>query len=203
MLLILQQQSLENNLSSVDILIPRKNLIRNLIKKEVIVVKKRLLTLICSLTMAGILLTGCGGSGKTEEKDAASQPVQAEAALEDGVYLADFNTDSSMFHVNESCDGKGTLTVADGQMTIHISLVSKNVVNLYAGLAEDAQKDGAEILEATLDEVTYDDGMTEEVFGFDVPVPALDEEFDLALVGKKGTWYDHKVSVSNPELLED
>lgn len=30
-----------------------------------------------------------------------------------------------MFHVNEAMDGKGTLTVEDGKMTIHISLVSK------------------------------------------------------------------------------
>ena len=45
-------------------------------------------------------------------------------------------------------------------------------------------------------------GMTEEVNGFDVPVPVLDEEFDLALLGKKGTWYDHKVSVTNIEPAE-
>ncbi len=45
--------------------------------------------------------------------------------------------------------------------------------------------------------------MTEEVYGFDIPVPALDEEFDVALIGTKGTWYDHKVSVSNPEPMED
>ena len=35
-------------------------------------------------------------------------------------------------------------------------------------------------------------------YGFDVPVPAIGEEFDLALVGKKGTWYDHKVIVTDP-----
>jgi len=29
-----------------------------------------------------------------------------------------------MFHVNEACKGKGTLTVENGQMTIHISLPS-------------------------------------------------------------------------------
>ena len=46
------------------------------------------------------------------------------------------------------------------------------------------------------------DGMTEEVNGFDVPVPYLDAEFDLALLGKKGTWYDHKVSVSDPVRIE-
>ncbi len=124
-------------------------------------------------------------------------------ALADGVYTADFNTDSSMFHVNEACDGKGTLTVKDGEMTIHISLPSKKILNLYCGLAEDAAKDGATLLDPTTDSVTYRDGMTEEVYGFDIPVPALDEEFDVALIGTKGTWYDHKVSVSNPEPKED
>lgn len=121
------------------------------------------------------------------------------AGLEDGVYSAAFNTDSGMFHVNEACDGKGTLTVKDGQMTIHISLTSKNIVNLYAGMAEEAGKEGAKLLEPTTDTVTYSDGTEEEVNGFDVPVPALDTEFDLALIGTKGVWYDHKVSVSEPE----
>ena len=123
--------------------------------------------------------------------------------LEDGTYTAEFSTDSGMFHVNEACDGKGTLTVKDGEMTIHISLVSKNIVNLYPGLAEDAQKEGAGLLQPTEDMVTYSDGTTEEVYGFDVPVPVLEEEFDLALIGKKGVWYDHKVSVSNPEAVEN
>ncbi len=44
--------------------------------------------------------------------------------------------DSSMFHVNEACDGRGTLTVKDGKMTIHVSLVSQSIVNLYPGTAE-------------------------------------------------------------------
>ena len=48
-------------------------------------------------------------------------------------------------------------------MTIHISLVSKNIVNLYVGKAADAQKDGAELLQPTTDTITYDDGSTEEV----------------------------------------
>lgn len=107
-----------------------------------------------------------------------------------------------MFHVNEANDGKGILTVKDGKMTIHISLVSKNIVNLYVGKAADAQKDGAELLQPTTDTITYDDGSTEEVYGFDVPVKALDETFDLALVGTKGKWYDHEVSVSNPVKAE-
>ena len=180
--------------------------------------------------MSCALVTGCGGSktpaaeseaateapaeeqegtdALTEEQTSDEADAQEEteektaAELEDGTYTAEFDTDSSMFHVNEACEGKGTLTVKDGIMTIHVSMPSKNIVNLYPGLAEDAQKEGAELLQPTTDTVTYSDGMTEEVNGFDVPVPALDEEFDLALIGTKGTWYDHKVSVTNPVKAE-
>lgn len=138
----------------------------------------------------------------TESTEAAetvsTEMAQDEAQLPDGVYTAEFSTDSSMFHVSEACDGKGTLTVKDGVMTIHISLGSKKILNLYPGLAEDAAKDGAVLLEPTTDTVTYSDGMTEEVYGFDVPVPVIGEEFDLALIGTKGKWYDHKVKVSDP-----
>ena len=118
--------------------------------------------------------------------------------LEDGTYTADFNTDSNMFHVNEAKEGKGVLTVKDGKMTIHVSLVSKNIVNVFVGTKEEAQADGAELIEPTTDEVTYSDGTTDEVYGFDIPVEKLDEDFNVAIIGKKGTWYDHVVSVSNP-----
>jgi len=96
-------------------------------------------------------------------------------------------------------NGKGELTVKDGKMTIHVSLASKNIVNLFPGTADEAQAEGAVLLEPTVDVVEYSDGTTEEVFGFDIPVPALDEEFDLALIGKKGVWYDHKVTVESPK----
>lgn len=136
-------------------------------------------------------------------EEPAEEPAPAKPALPDGVYTAEFNTDSSMFHANEACEGKGTLTVKDGSMTIHVSLASKSIVNLFYGLAEDAQKDGAELLQPTTDTVTYSDGLSEEVNGFDIPVPALDEEFDVAIIGTKGKWYDHKVSVTNAVLKED
>ncbi len=153
-----------------------------------------------TMLLMAMLLTGCAGNtdneqASTQENTQAS--TQKEAELADGVYTAEFNTDSSMFHVNEACDGKGKLTVENGQMTIHISLASTHIVNLYVGLADDAAKDGAELLEPTTDTVTYSDGTSEEVYGFDVPVSALDEEFDLAILGTKGKWYDHKVSVTN------
>ena len=142
---------------------------------------------------------------KTDESSegAKADDTAKGDVLEDGVYTAEFDTDSSMFHVNEANDGKGELTVKDGKMTIQVSLNSKKIVNLFVGTAEDAQKDGAEILEPTTDTVTYSDGMTDEVYGFDIPVPAIDEEFDVALIGTKDKWYDHKVKVTNPQKEAD
>lgn len=162
------------------------------------------------IAVLGVLLTGCSSSdsqvGNQEQgaaEDSGPETVsEKEQTLEDGIYTAEFDTDSSMFHVCEANDGKGTLTVENGEMIIHVSLASKNIVNLFPGTAEDAGKEGAELLEPTTDSVTYSDGITEEVYGFDIPVPALEEEFDLALIGTKGTWYDHKVSVSNPRKAE-
>ena len=178
--------------------------------------KKKLLVLLLSASMAMTMLAGCGSNTdkKDDTKTEASQDDASEAKtdskdakepeLEDGTYKVDFNTDSGMFHENPDYnDGKATLTVKDGKMTVHITLNSKNIVQLFLGSAEDAQKDGAEILEPTTDTVTYSDGMSEEVYGFDIPVPAIDEEFDVALIGTKGKWYDHKVSVKNPVKSDD
>ncbi len=136
---------------------------------------------------------------ETTAPETTEEETVAAPALADGVYTADFDTDSSMFHASEAVNGKGTLTVKDGEMTIHVSLASTSILNLFPGTAEEAQKEGAELLQPTEDTVTYSDGLSEVVYGFDIPVPALDQEFDLALIGKKGKWYDHKVSVSNPE----
>lgn len=137
-----------------------------------------------------------------KETGDSAEAAASETALNDGVYTAEFDSDSSMFHVNEACEGKGVLTVKNGQMTFHMVMPSKNIVNLYPGLAEDAQKDGAKLLQPTEEEVTYSDGYTEMVYAFDIPVQVLDEEFDLALIGKKGKWYDHKVSVRNAVKTE-
>lgn len=145
-------------------------------------------------------------SEEAEEDSSESEKAAEEKStveLPDGIYTAEFTTDSNMFRVNETCEGRGTLTVENGEMTIHITLGSKKILNLYPGLAEDAEKEGAELLAPTEDTVTYSDGMTEEVYGFDVPVPVLETEFDLALIGTKGKWYDHKVSVSDPVPLEE
>ena len=182
--------------------------------------RKKLAVLFLGAALTVSMLGACGGKDAASSSasavsassaaDASSASVQdastaAETAgessaseLEDGTYTADFNTDSNMFHVNEAKEGKGVLTVKDGKMTIHVSLVSKNIVNVFVGTKEEAQADGAELIEPTTDEVTYSDGTTDEVYGFDIPVEKLDEDFNVAIIGKKGTWYDHVVSVSNP-----
>ncbi len=178
--------------------------------------RNKSLAIVSMMALVGCLIGGCSDNRIKQEPVADTQmsmtenmeeteeiEAEKEAVIPDGIYTVDFDTDSTMFRVSEACDRKGTLTVEHGEMTVHISLGSKNIVNLYPGLAEDAAKDGAELLEPTVDSVTYSDGITEEVYGFDVPVPALDQEFDLALIGKKETWYDHKVIVSNPKPLED
>lgn len=140
----------------------------------------------------------------SEEKDSSSMTTdyfEEGLILDDGTYSATFTTDSKMFHVHELNEDKGILIVKDGNMTIHVTLASKNIVNLFPGTAEDAQKEGASVLEPTVEEMTYNDGSKEEVYGFDIPVTVIGEEFDCALLGTMGKWYDHKVKVSDPVML--
>ena len=168
---------------------------------------KRILSCVVTASLALSLLAGCGasstassvssGTASSEAASAAASSAAETAALPDGVYTADFETDSSMFHANEACDGKGTLTVENGEMTFHVSLASKKIVNLYPGKVADAEANESDWLQPTTDTVTYSDGTSEEVYGFDIPVSALDTDFDLAILGTKGKWYDHVVSVRN------
>ena len=170
---------------------------------------KRVFSCVVAASLALSLLVGCGASSTASS--AASSAASSEAAssvdssaaetaaLPDGVYTAEFDTDSSMFHANEACNGMGTLTVENGQMTFHVSLASKKIVNLYVGMAADAEANKADWLLPTTDTVTYSDGTSEEVYGYDIPVAAVDQDFQLALLGTKGKWYDHTVSIRNAQ----
>lgn len=154
---------------------------------------KRAIILISCLLFA-LLVAGCGGGKKEEETNAAG--------LADGVYTVDVDTGSNMFHVNEAMDGKGTLTVANGEMTLHITLASKSIVNVFYGTSEEAQAEGAKLIDPTIDMVTYDDGITDEAYGFDIPVPAIGEPYDVSIIGTHGNWYTHPVTVTNPVPAE-
>ena len=174
---------------------------------------------LASLTLAALLLAGCGASAtstaestseaaSTVETAPAATEAPAEtpapaAALPDGVYTAKFNTDSSMFHASEAVNDMGTLTVEKGVMTFHVSLQSQKIVNLYLGMAADAPAHESDWLQPTVDTVTYSDGTSDEVYGFDIPVAAVDTDFQLAILGTKGTWYDHTVSISDAEPAAD
>ena len=170
---------------------------------------KRVFSCVVAASLALSLLAGCGasstassaasGAASSEAASSVASSAVETAALPDGVYTADFDTDSSMFHANEACNGKGTLTVENGQMTFHVSLASTHIVNLYLGKAADAAANASDWLQPTTDTVTYSDGTSDEVYGFDIPVEALDEDFQLAILGSKGKWYDHTVRVANAQ----
>ena len=152
-----------------------------------------------------IMSAGTGNPYFTTDTGSSLRGIEIEADVMlkgtrvDGVYTAEFDTDSGMFHANEACNGMGTLTVENGQMTFHVSLASKKIVNLYVGMAADAEANKADWLLPTTDTVTYSDGTSEEVYGYDIPVAAVDQDFQLALLGTKGKWYDHTVSIRNAQ----
>ena len=95
--------------------------------------RKRLMAVVLSAVMTAAIFTGCASKGdssksdnksaKTEQqksdakKEKAAEKEETKAPIEDGTYTAVFKTDSSMFHVNDAYDDKGTLTVKDGKMT--------------------------------------------------------------------------------------
>ena len=155
----------------------------------------RLLALTLAVLMM-LLAAGCS-SGKNSEEETP------DPGIEDGTYVATFKSDHAMFHVNDANNDRGILTVKDGKMMIHVSLQSKKIVNLFYGEKEDAQKDGADLIEPTEDTITYEDGMTTEVYGFDVPVPYLDKPFPVSILGTHGNWYTHQVTVSDPVPGDD
>lgn len=153
-----------------------------------------------------LLLAGCGAKSEAQPTTVPAEVPAAPAvsALPDGLYTAKFDTDSSMFHVNEAHHGQGVLRVQDGAMTIHVTLSGTGYVGVFPGTAKEAaEADESEIIRYSKEKVTYDDGFTDTAYAFDIPVPKLNEEFSLATIGKKDKWYDHKVSVSEPRPLSE
>ena len=157
-------------------------------------IRKNIKKITAFILMASmIILSGCG-----------SKKVQkVPCNLPDGTYIAKFDTDSSMFHLNEICEGLCSINVVDGYGTAYIALTSTNIVNLYLGLAKDAPKNEEDWLQPKQISVVFPDGTADEVNAFEVPVNELDKEFDLALIGTKGVWYDHKVSVNSAEIISE
>lgn len=59
---------------------------------------------------------------RTQTESTKKAEKTEKIALSDGTYTAEFTTDSSMFHVNDAYDNKGTLTVNGGKATTHVLL---------------------------------------------------------------------------------
>ena len=66
--------------------------------------------------------------------------------------------------------GHGYAAVENGENDVPRQLRSKKILNLYLGTAEDAKQNESEWLQPTTDTVTYKDGTSEEVYGFDIPL---------------------------------
>lgn len=156
--------------------------------------KKLLAVLISAIALCGCLFAaGC-----------SSDPGKDNSGLEEGTYTAEFKSDRmAMIHLNEVCEGRCTITVdAEGNAVAHLIMPSTSIQKLFVGTKDDAQKPGAELIEAQEEKVTYDDGYKQTVSAFDLPVPVIDQEFDMALIGKKGHWYDHKVIFTDVQPAE-
>ena len=168
-----------------------------------------------SLSVASLLLaaalTGCGAASSTASSAAGSEAASsvassaaasetAAAALPDGVYTAEFDTDSGMFHANEACDGKGTLTVEkrhdDLPRQPRFQRRSSTCMSAWPQTPTPTKPTGCCPPPTPSPTPT---APPKEVYGYDIPVAAVDEDFQLALLGTKGKWYDHTVSIRNAE----
>ena len=152
---------------------------------------KKIFALACAAVLMCVALVGCGGSNGA---------VENKTGLEPGTYTVTFKTDSTMFAVNEAYDNKGTMTVTKDSATVHVVLKAKGICNLYLGSAADAKTHEDRALQATEEKVTYSDGLSKKCYAFDIPVSELNKEFDCAIKGTdSGKWWDHKVTVSDPQ----
>ena len=148
--------------------------------------------------------SAASSSASAAAASSSASSASAAAPLADGVYTVKFDTDSTMFHVNETYEGKATLTVENGQMTVHVTLAGTGFTKLFLGNKDDAAKEGAVVYEFTPEVVKYKDGTSDEAYAFDLPVPVLGEPFDVATYGpKRDLWYDHTVTISNPEPVRE
>ena len=176
---------------------------------------KKVSLLLVSLLVLSLAISACGSSSgagnssstassvatstvASSQSSSSKADTQASAKLDlaDGTYSCKFTTDSSMLKINPELKNEASLTVKDGKATAHCVLSGTGYLKLFLGSKEDAPNKESEHISYTEESLKYSDGTTDKVYAFDIPVPVIDEEYAIATVGKKGTWYDHKVKVS-------
>jgi sirohydrochlorin cobaltochelatase len=111
--------------------------------------------------------------------------------IADGTYDIQVSSSSSMFKIV-----KAVLTVADGKMTVVLTLSGDGYEKLYMGTGEQALND-------TDDKCVYFMKDAEGMYTYEVPVEALDKKTDVAAWSiKKQQWYD-RVLVFQSSLIAD
>ena len=166
--------------------------------------RKKLAVLFLGAALTVSMLGACGGKDAASSSasavsassaaDASSVSVQDASKTESSTSTSDVSAESAS--AAETAGESSASELEDGTYTADFNTDS-NMFHVNEA------KEGKGVLtvkagKMTIDEVTYSDGTTDEVYGFDIPVEKLDENFNVAIIGKKGTWYDHVVSVSNP-----
>lgn len=122
---------------------------------------------------------------------AAAYAEIGAAALNDGVYNIDVESDSSMFKV-VNCE----LTVSGGKMTAAVTLSGTGYGKLFVGTGEQA---------AAADESTYIPFVenAEGKYVYTFGLSALDTEINIAAWSTKNSaWYDRKLTFRSDKLPE-
>lgn len=143
---------------------------------------------ICAVAAATLALTlaGCAGQGGSQQAG-EGQAAASSAAIADGIYDIEAETDSSMFR-SDSCK----LVVKDSTYMAVLVLPGEGFTKLYLGSAEDAAK-------ATDKELIAYKTNDEGKFSFEIPVSALEQEIRVAAYGpRKDKWYDHTIVFHAP-----
>lgn len=97
-----------------------------------------------------------------------------------------------MIGLNSALNGKTTLTVKNGKMTVHVPMQGVGLTKAFVGSSKSARKKGAKTIKGKTEQVG-----DEEVLAFDIPVKKLNKSFKVCFFSKrKKRWYQKNVTVS-------
>lgn len=114
--------------------------------------------------------------------------------LKNGKYTVKFTIDDGlgMIGLNDALNGKTTLTVKNGKMTVHVPMKGVGLTKAFAGTSKAAGKKGAKMAKRT---TAHIDG--EDVYAFDIPVKKLNKSFAVSFFSKRNKkWYQKTAKVS-------
>ncbi len=146
---------------------------------------------LCALTIC-VLFAGCAAGGTATatggQEPAQAAPIYADQ-IKEGTYAIEVSSSSAMFRVVDA-----QLTVKDGKMSAVLTLSGTGYLKLYMGTGEEALKD-------TDDHCIYYIENGEGKYTYEVPVEALNTDFDCAAWSiNKEKWYD-RVLVFQSSLI--